>query len=155
MMRRRGVTLLEMLIVVSLIGLLVGISYPSVSAGVDSLRLRAAADGIAGYWNAALNRAERRQQIVELEVAPAEGRVRLRSSEPGEVRTLELPEGVRIRRVLPEAPLEPDQPRRFALYPGGALPRVAIELENRRGARRIVRVDPITGVPRIESGEGE
>jgi prepilin-type N-terminal cleavage/methylation domain-containing protein len=152
-MRRRGVTLLELLIVVSLIGLLVGISYPSVSAGVDSLRLREAADGIAGLWNSALNRAERRQEIVELEIAPAEGRLRLRTSGAGELRGFVLPEGVRIRRLLPETPLEADQPRRFALFPGGTVPRVAIELENRRGLRRIVRVDPITGVPRIETGE--
>jgi len=150
-MRRRGVTLLELLIVVSLIGLLVGISYPSVSAGVDSLRLREAADGIAGLWNAALNRAERRQEIVEVEIAPAEGRLRLRSSGASEPQDFALSQGIRIRRLAPEAPAEPDQPRRFALFPGGTLPRVVIELENRRGARRIVRLDPILGLPRVET----
>ena len=40
---RQGVTLLEMLIVVALIGLLAGISFPSVSAGLETLRLASAA----------------------------------------------------------------------------------------------------------------
>ena len=38
----------------------------------------------------------------------------------------------------------------FMLYPGGAPPRFGIPLINRRNVERIVRVDPITGVPRVE-----
>jgi hypothetical protein len=34
--------------------------------------------------------------------------------------------------------------------PGGVPPRIGVELRNSRGSRRIVRVDPITGVPQIE-----
>jgi hypothetical protein len=39
------------------------------------------------------------------------------------------------------------------VYPGGAVPRVGVEIVNARGVHRIVRVDPITGVPRIEQPE--
>lgn len=148
--RRAGVTLIELLIVVALVGMLVGISFPSIGAGLDSLRLASAANQITDLLNAALTRAERRQQVVELTVWPRQNRLRLRSTEPGFTRMLELDEGVRIAAVHPELPQSEDAPRRFLLLPGGSVPRIAIELRNRRGARRLVRVDPITGVPQIE-----
>ena len=146
---QEGVTLMEMLVVVSLVGLLAAISYPAVSSGIDSLRLTSASESIASFLNAALNRAERRQQVMEISISKAERALWLRSSEPGYVRKLELPDGVAIARVLPEVPEEGDQPRRILLHPAGAIPRFGVELVNRKGARRIVRVDPITGVPRV------
>lgn len=151
---RRGITLVEMLVVVSLIGILAGISFPSVTAGVDSLRLSSASDRIAAFLNGALNRAERRQEAMEVTVSLAENAIWLRSPEPGFVRKLEMPEGVEIRAVLPETPGETGAARRILLYPGGTVPRFGVEIGNRRGARRIVRVDPTTGVPQVERPEG-
>jgi len=43
-----------------------------------------------------------------------------------------------------------DAPRRFLFLPGGAPPRVGIEIADKRGARRTVRLDPITGIARID-----
>jgi prepilin-type N-terminal cleavage/methylation domain-containing protein len=147
---RRGVTLLEMLIVVGLLGLLISISFPAVTAGIDSLRLSSASDSIVAFLNGALNRAERRQEAIEVEIAPKERRLTLRSTDPAFHRTLELPQGITIRAVLPDIPVEPGTPRHFILYPGGSIPRLGVDLENARGSRRIVRVDPITGVPQVE-----
>src|SRR5512136_502441 len=65
---QNGVTLLEMLIVLGLIGLLVSISFPSVSSGVDTLRLMSASDSLAGFLNGALTRAERRQLAAEITI---------------------------------------------------------------------------------------
>lgn len=152
---RRGVTLVEMLLVVSIVGLMVGVTFPSVSSGVDSLRLSAACDSIASFLNGALNRAARRQEVMEVTILKAERALTLRSSEPGFLRRLELPDGVSIARVIPDAPVDPNLPRHIVLYPAGAIPRFGIELENRRGARRIVRVDPVTGAPEIERLEAK
>lgn len=152
---RRGVTLMELLIVVALVSLLAGITFPAVGAGVDSLRLASASNRIVSFLNAALNRAERRQQVVEIAVAPAENRLLMRTTEPGSERALELDPGVRIAAVHPAPPQGEDQARRFLLLPGGSVPRVTIELRNRRGARRLVSVDPITGVPRVEIPDEE
>lgn len=153
MRSQRGVTLIEMLIVVALLGLLVGITFPSVTAGIDSLRLNSATDSIASFLNAGLNRAERLQETVEVEISLKSNTLTLRSSQPGFLRTLELPDGVVIRAVHPDIPVEPELPRRFLIFPGGTVPRIGVELVNRRGVRRIVRVDPITGVPSIERPE--
>src|ERR1035437_6655329 len=65
-----GVTLVEMMIVVAIIGLMVGITFPAVSAGLDSVRLSSATDSLASFLNAAVNRAERRQQPMELIISP-------------------------------------------------------------------------------------
>jgi prepilin-type N-terminal cleavage/methylation domain-containing protein len=148
--RESGLTLIEILIVVALISLFAGLMFPSVSAGIESLRLRQASDGIAGFLNRGLNRVERNRVVVEVTVNKAENSLVMYSTEPGFSRRLELPDGVRILDVLPPVPQDPDAPRRFLLYPGGSPPRFGIEIENRRGARRIVRVDPVTGVPQIE-----
>lgn len=153
---RAGVTLMELLIVVALISLLVGVSFPTVSAGIDTLRLAGAADSIAAFLNGALNRAERRQEVVEVSIWRQENRLLLRSTTPGFQRELTMPEGIEIAAVLPELP---DQmageagPRRFLLLPGSTAPRVGIVLASARGARRTVRIDPITGTPQIEATE--
>ena len=147
---RSGVTLIEMLIVVALISLLAGLMFPSVSAGIDSLRLQQAASAISGFINTGLNRAERKQVLIELTVNKAENAMTMYSTEAGFSKRLELPEGVRIIDILPPEPANPNAPRRFLLYPGGAPPRLGVVLENRRNVRWIVRVDPMTGVPRIE-----
>jgi type II secretory pathway pseudopilin PulG len=142
-----------MLIVVALIGLLVSISFPSVSAGVDTLRLASAGDSLASLLNGALNRAERSQQAIEVTIDPAHGLVVARSAVPGFERRLALADGIQIVSVQPALPAETGEPRRFVVYPGGTAPRVAIEIANPRGARRTVRVDPITGVPQVERGQ--
>jgi len=146
----RGVTLVEMLIVVAIIGLIAGISFPAASSGIDSLRLASASDSLVSFLNGALNRAERRQQVVEIVISPKENAVYARSIEPGFARTLAMPSGVTILSVLPKMPAEPEGPRGFLLLPGSTVPRIGIEIQNRKGARRMVRVNPMTGAPEIE-----
>ena len=149
---RHGVTLLEMLIVVALIGLLAGISFPSVSAGLETLRLASAADSAASFLNGALNRADRRQEAIEITIDPSQRMMLARSARPGFEKRLDMPVGVRIAAISPPAAVdgEENEPRRFLVYPGGTAPRISVELVNGKGARRSVRIDPITGVPQVE-----
>ena len=149
----KGITLVELLVVVAIISLMVGISFPAITSGIDSLRLNAATNGVVSFFNTALNRAERRQQVVAITISKAENEISMRSTEPGFVRKLDIPQGVTITRIFPELPDNPDAPRMFLLYPGGTVPRFGVQLMNRRNVERIVRVDPITGVPRVEQVE--
>ena len=145
-----GVTLIEMLIVVTIVGLIAGVSFPAVSSGIDSLRLASASDALVSFLNGALNRAERRQEPVEVAISMTENALFLSSTEPGFERKLAMPDGVKIVAVWPRLPVEDDAPRRFLLLPGSTVPRIGVEIVNRKGTRRIVRVNPITGVPDIE-----
>ena len=105
------------------------------------------------FLNIALDRSERRQQVVELVISPAENALRVRSDDTNFDRTLNVPEPVRI--VTVEPPLVnsrgPEEQRRFLIYPGGTLPRIAIDLMTKDGRKRQVLVDPVTGIARAEA----
>jgi prepilin-type N-terminal cleavage/methylation domain-containing protein len=147
---RAGITLIEMVVVVSIIGLIAGISFPSISAGLDSVRMVSATDSVAAFLNSAVNRAQRRQQPIDLGISPKENLLTLSSTEPGFRREFRVPEGIVIEAILPQATGEPEGPRHFLFMPGATVPGIGIQLANRRGTRRIVRLDPMTGFPRVE-----
>jgi prepilin-type N-terminal cleavage/methylation domain-containing protein len=147
-----GVTLIEMMVVVGLISLMVGVSYPAITSGIDSLRLNAATNGVVSFLDYGLSRAERRQQTVEISISKAANSIEMRSTEPGFYRHLQLPDGVSIVQIFPLLPedIDPNIERNFLLYPGGTVPPIGLQLINRRNVQRFVRVDPITGVPHVE-----
>jgi prepilin-type N-terminal cleavage/methylation domain-containing protein len=149
------VTLIEMMVVVAIVGVITAISFPSASAGIDSVRLASSTDSVATFLNSAVNRVERRQQPIELEISPLENRLSLYSNEVGFTRELKMPDGIVIEGVLPRIAEEGSDDsggvRRFILMPGATVPGIGIQLANRRGAHRVVRLDPMTGFPRVES----
>ena len=145
-----GITLIEMLIVMALIALLAGMSYPSVSAGLDSLRLRSTSDAIIGFLNTALARADTRQQVVEILISPQDGTITATSGDGGFKKRLDVMSPIKILSVQPELAADvqdQNQTRRFLVYPGGSVPKIAIEIGNSQGRRRLVSIDPVTGVP--------
>ncbi len=138
----RGVTLLELLIVMVLIAVIAAVSFPTASAGLDSLRLRSAADRVMSLLNLALDRAERVQEVVEIRISPQENAISARSVDLSLNRTLELEMPVRIASVgssravpVPQGDAgPPGQQRRFLLYPGGRRRASASSWKARTGA---------------------
>jgi hypothetical protein len=131
---------------------MIAISFPSVTAGLDSVRMSSATGQVSAFLNSAANRAERKQQPVALVISVKDNFIAMYGNEPGSVRKLILPDGVNIQAVLPALEGEaPDQPRQLVLMPGGTAPAIGILLANQHGTRRIVRLDPMTGFPRVES----
>jgi prepilin-type N-terminal cleavage/methylation domain-containing protein len=150
-MRRHqaGITLIELLLVMAIISLMAGIGYPSLSRGIDSLRMRTATDSLAAFLNSAVSRVDRLQQPVEISFSTGGRRLELRGLQPRVLDALDLPQGVTIADFAPPLPgLEPGF-RFLVLQPGSPFPAVGFQIENRRGARRIVRIDPVAGVPVI------
>jgi hypothetical protein len=127
-----------MVIVMAIISVIVAIAFPSASAGLDSIRLRSAADSVVGFLNIALTRTDRRQEPTEIIVSPSEGSLSMFTADPNFVKKLQLPDGIKMAGT---------EPKRFLLMPGGAPPTLDLDLSNPRGAHKIVRIDPITGVP--------
>jgi hypothetical protein len=142
---------MEMLVVCCIIGVIVGISVPSISAGLDSVRISTAGDSVASFLNAAVNRAERRQVAVEVVIWPKDGLLQMFSTEHGAQRELKLPLGVLIEGVQPEGGEDVDGVRRIVFMPGGTVEGIGIQLGNRHGTHRIIRLDPMTGFPHVES----
>ena len=148
----RGVTLIELLIVVTLIAIIAGISFPAIASGLDSLRLRSASDAIVTFLDTALDRAERRQQAVEVWISPQDNAITAVSADAAFEKRLDVPDPIRIVSVEPVLPSQAlNGQRRFLLYPGGAAPRIGIEIANGQGRRRLVSIDPVTGFPRAEA----
>ena len=146
----RGVTLLELLIVMTLIALMTGIAYPSVSAGIDAMRMRSTSDQIAHFLSIAIDRAERSQQVVEVWISPKDGALIARSPDLGFARRFEIPVPYAISAIYPAAG-NPGETRRFLMYPGGAVPRIGVEISSGTGRKRLVTIDPLTGMPRSEA----
>jgi prepilin-type N-terminal cleavage/methylation domain-containing protein len=137
---RKGVTLIELVIVVGIAGAMAMIALPAFSSGLDNMRLAQASDSVAAFLNGALNRVERRRQVVELSISPRENLILLRSADNSFARKFEMPDGVRVE----------GEARQYLLLPGASPARLGVQLVNRRGLRRLVTIDPITGAPKIE-----
>ena len=152
---RAGVSLIEMIIVVTLLSLMVGISFPAISSGIETLRLNSAADDVVGMLTSAVNRADRRQHPIEVTVSREPSFVMLRSPEPGFERVIRFPETISIVAVLPVMPYDDPRGKRFLVHPGGAPPRIGIVLANRKGDRRLVTLDPITGVADVRKATAQ
>lgn len=131
--RQAGVTLIEMLVVVAIIGVMAGISYPSITAGLESLRLTAAADSVASLFNDAANYAQRRQEWVEIRVSPHQ----LQAT------------GRTFRRQLELTNLTAAPEQVYFIDPLGTLPGAQLEIQSGK-QRRQVRLDPLTGVAEVQ-----
>ncbi len=146
----RGVTLMEMMVVLVIITLIVGVSVPSTLAGMETLRLSAATRSVSAFINAAANRAERHQQAMELSISVKENSVAMLSADGAYSKKLNLPQGIVVTAVFPALEVPTDETRQFLLQPGASSPRIGLEIGNHRGGRRIVRLNPVTGVTEIE-----
>jgi prepilin-type N-terminal cleavage/methylation domain-containing protein len=145
-----GVTLIEILVVVGIIGLMAGLSFPSFTAGLDGLRLRSASTTVASALNIAINTADRRQLPVQLSIQPSQNRIVLRAAESKSDQIFTIPPGIKIKRILPSLFLNEEQSDRYLIvYPNGAPPQLIVELENPRGTLRQIKLDPISGVAKV------
>jgi type II secretory pathway pseudopilin PulG len=140
-----------MMVVVVIIAVVVAISTPSVSAGIDAVRLASAGSSVSAFMNAASTHADRRERPVEL-IISAKG-MEFISTDPGSRHELTMPDGISIEPLSALPSEDAEGVSRWLFMPGGAVPAVAIQLTNQHGGRRIVRLDPMTGFPRVESVE--
>jgi prepilin-type N-terminal cleavage/methylation domain-containing protein len=143
-----GVTLIEMLIVVMIIAIIAGVSFPALTSGLSSVRLSSASGSAASFLTSAMNRVERRELAAAIVISPKENQLAMYTAASGEKpeKTLQMPQGVSI---------EGDEQRRYLLQPGGTFPRITLMLRNDKGARRSVKIDPATGVPDVQRVTGD
>ncbi len=141
---KTGLTLLELLVAMALAGMILAISFPSLTSGLDGLRLEASGRRVAAFVNGARNRAERDQIPVEISLEAKSNRISALSAGGQWERTLELAEGVRLRND------EQDRPRRWMVYPGVPAPRLRIELVTNGGRVGVVVLDPLSGAAQVD-----
>ena len=142
------------MVVMTIIAIMAGAVYPSVASSLDGIRLTSSADDVVAFLNGAVERANRRQVAVEVLIDKAAGSIVLHSTEAGFERRYDLPANLTMQSILPE--LEGgaiSNIRRFYVYPGGTAPRIGVLIASRNGAQRLIRIDPITGAPKIERSQ--
>jgi prepilin-type N-terminal cleavage/methylation domain-containing protein len=135
----RGLTLVELLVALALAGMIMAISFPTVSAGLEGVRLQSAGRRVAAFINAAGARTEREQLPVEVVIESK--RLRALAADGKWDQTVDLPEGVEIRAE--------ELPRRLVLLPGVPPPRTKLSLRSQRGKGLSVELNPLTGAPEI------
>jgi prepilin-type N-terminal cleavage/methylation domain-containing protein len=143
---QRGVTLLEMLIVVAIIGTVASIGFPALTSGLAGVRLSSASSDVASFLNSTMNTVERREQAAAIVISPKENRIDVftAASDTKPARTYRPPNGIAF-----DGALDVDEPRRYMLFPGGAFPLISIVLHNEKGSRRSIKIDPVTAVPLV------
>jgi hypothetical protein len=123
----------------AIVALLVGIAYPNVTAGLDGIRLKTAADRAGSFWSAARQRADRYQQVVQVVIDPQKNELRAVSVDG------------QWRDSLPfDGKLHVKQPPKRAvyfLYPGSPSPKFELLLTSGEKSAAGVRVNILTGVP--------
>lgn len=139
---RAGVTLIEMLVVVTIIGVIAGVSMPAITSGLDGVRLQTGAGTVASFITMTLNGVERHETPAVILVSPKENSLGVFTAPLGDKpnRSMKLPQGISF---------DGEEQRRYVLYPGGTVPQMFFGLHNTKGGRRTVTVDPVTGIPRI------
>ena len=102
------------------------------------------------FLNTAIDRASRREQVIEVWIAPKDNVLIARSPDLAIFAPPGSADPFASLAVLPAAEVNPDEPRRFLMYPGGTIPRIGVEIANRAGSKRMVSVDPFTELTRAE-----
>jgi prepilin-type N-terminal cleavage/methylation domain-containing protein len=134
---KRGFTLVELVVTLFVLALAVGVAAPSIARGVDTVRTRAEAGGVATFLRAAREKAITHNQAYEVRVRPAEGLVELRTGDAVSA-TKRLAAGVRVTADPPSARTITFLPQ--GLTSGG---RLRVEMPGRQGY--LITVNALTG----------
>jgi general secretion pathway protein H len=134
---KRGFTLIELVVTLFVIALAAGVAAPSIARGVDTVRIRAEAGGIATFLRAAREQAVTHNRTYEVRVKPDEGLVELRTGDAVSA-TKRLAAGVRVTADSPTA-------RAITFLPQGVTSggRLRVEMPGRQGY--LIILDALTG----------
>jgi general secretion pathway protein H len=144
----RGVTLLELLVVVALASILLAIVFPAVGSGLGTLALQSAGARVAAAARYARDQAVYRQKTFQLEINGQAGTVSVADLEGGGERSYQFPPAVRVKAILPGQDTGQIARRRFFFFPDGAAPDFQVVLTNSQRQVTVIG-DPLTGTAKV------
>jgi general secretion pathway protein H len=144
----KGVTLVELLVVMALASILLAIVFPAVGSGLGTLELRSAARKLAAAARYAHDQAVYRRKTYQLEIDGGAGAIGVADLEGKDARRFELPGSVRIEILTPGDGVGNSQERRYFFLADGAAPSFNVRLANSRRSL-LVESDPLTGAARV------
>ena len=145
-----GFTLLELIVVVLIIALVLGISYPSMSRGSSALHLRTTSRDILNTFRFAREKAISEQASMQLVINRRDQKIVLADILGESLRTYSLPTDVKIQRMAHSGGEVSDDVMTVRFLPNGSLENARIRLEADSGSLMQVISDPLGGGARIE-----
>lgn len=134
-----GLTLIEILVTVAVIAVMVGVSYPTFTRGLDGIRLRTSVSRAGTFFNQARQQADRRQRTVQFLVDPKQQMLSATAIEDSWRDEFRFEDGIQV--------VFPTERATLILYPGQPAPEFRLRLANRAGTRAGLKVNVFTGVP--------
>ena len=135
----RGITLIELLVAMAIVALMVSISYPTMTRGLDGIRLKTAVDRAGTFFNAARQAADRRQRPVQFTVDPERNQLTTLSADGSWEDHLVLDERTKVAF--------PSKVQSLILYPGDPPPEFRLFLKAPDGTGAGLKINVFTGVP--------
>ncbi len=152
---KAGFSLIELIMVILLISLALGISYPALSRGTAAFHLRATSRELLNTFRYAREKAITEQMTMKVTIDPANQKVIL-SDEVGDgARTYMLPPDVRIQPVFLAGQELRDVPLTVRFMTNGSCENAQIQLMSSKGGVLRVVTDPVTGGARVQTAQGE
>ena len=150
-----GFTLLELVIVVVVMAMVLGVSYPSLSGGSAAIKLRSTGRDILNTFRYAREKAVTEQTGMRVTVDREKQELTL-SDDLGEGRRrYVLPAEVKIQRMALGGTEIKEGPLVVRFLPNGSAENAEVLLQSRTGYYLRIITDPITGGARVEQGPGE
>ncbi|MDM7994304.1 MAG: GspH/FimT family pseudopilin [Acidobacteriota bacterium] len=151
----RGFTLLELLMVVLVLALVLAVSYPALSRGSSTIRLRTTGRDVLNTLRYAREKAVTEQTGMRVTI-DREKQTLVLSDDLGDGRRVyALPNDVKIRRIALGGEEVLEGPAAIRFLPNGSSDRIELLLRSDTGSMLRIVSDPITGGARIEQGAGE
>jgi general secretion pathway protein H len=153
--RNAGFTLLELLLAVIIMGLALAVSYPSLSRGSSTFRLRAAARDVFNILRHAREKAVTEQAGMKVTIDREAQKLVLTDDLGDNAQTYAVSKGIKIQRIVQAGTEITDGPMVIRFLPNGSSDDGEILLKSTSGAFLQITADPITGGARIGSSAGE
>jgi prepilin-type N-terminal cleavage/methylation domain-containing protein len=140
----RGITLVELLVTLAIISLMLSIAYPSLTSGLDGIRLRAAIDEAGTFFTNARLTCDRRQSPVYVTIEPGQRRLTASAVDRGWEQTQQF--DARLQVVQPREEIS------YVLFPGAPAPQFRLQLGTEQGGRAGLQINVFTGIPEEWNG---
>jgi len=145
-----GFTLLELIVVVLIIALALGITYPSLERGSRILNLHVSSRDVLNVFRFARERAISEQASMLLIIDRNECKLELANILGEPIRTYRLPKGINIQHMTRAGIEVQENVMSVRFAPNGNLENVGIRIAAEGGSRMQIISDPLGGGARME-----
>ena len=145
-----GLTLLELLVVITILSLMAGLVVPRIGPWLDNWKLRSAAERIAQTLRYARTRALFEQHYYVVEISPQKNMVRVLQLNSTFVREFSLPDGIQVQADEKQRASSVPEIVRFILPPSGEVEEKTLWLRNQEGKTVKIHLDFLLGGPGVQ-----